>query len=54
MLARNYRAVGIALLGLGALIVVIALSGGRPALRVAGPVLGFFGIVMLAQAKKRS
>jgi hypothetical protein len=40
-----------ALLGLGALIMVVGLSGGAPALRIAGPVVGFLGILMLAQAK---
>jgi hypothetical protein len=54
MQARSYKAVGIALLGFGALILALGLSGGQPALRVAGPVLGFLGIVMLAQAKRRS
>jgi len=52
--ARSYKAVGIALLGFGALILMLGLSGGAPALRIAGAVLGFFGIVMLAQAKRRS
>ena len=53
MQARGYRAVGIAMLGFGGLLVFLSLSGGQPAFRVAGPVLGFFGIVLLAQAGKR-
>ena len=51
--ARALRAVGIALLCIGALILVLSLSGGQPALRIGGPVLGFFGIVLLAQARRR-
>jgi hypothetical protein len=47
------KAVGIALLGFGALIMVLGLSGGAPAFRIVGPVVGFLGIVMLAQAKAR-
>jgi hypothetical protein len=51
--ARSNKAVGIALLGLGALILLLGLIGGAPALRTGGPALAFLGIVMLAQAKRR-
>lgn len=51
---RSHKAVGIALLGFGTLISLLGLSGGRSSYSVGGPVLVFFGIVMIAQARKRS
>jgi hypothetical protein len=54
MQPRAYNAIGIALIGFGALILALSFSGGPSTLRIAGPVLAFFGIVMLAQANRRS
>ena len=52
--SRSFKAVGFAMLVIGAMIFALGLSGGAPALRIGGPTLGFFGIVLLAQAKRRS
>jgi len=51
--ARSYKAVGVALLLLGAAFLALGLSEGRSAFSIGGPALLFFGIVLLAQAKKR-
>jgi hypothetical protein len=50
--SRSVEAVGIALLGFGALIMALGFSEGAPDLRIVGPVVGFLGIVILAQAKE--
>lgn len=51
--ARSYRAVGVALLLFGAAFLALGLSEGRSAFSIGGPALVFFGIVLLAQARKR-
>ena len=50
--SRSLEAVGIALLGFGALIMALGFSEGAPDLRIVGPAVGFLGIVILAQAKE--
>lgn len=48
------RVVGAALLGFGALIFTLSFWSSTPStLRTAGPVVAFFGIVVLAQARPR-
>jgi membrane-bound ClpP family serine protease len=51
--ARTFNAVGVALLVLGAAFVAFGLSDGRSTFRISGPVLAFFGIVLLVQARRR-
>jgi hypothetical protein len=52
MNARSSRIVGVALIGFGALILAFSFWSGAPStLRIAGPLVAFFGIVMLAQAR---
>jgi hypothetical protein len=51
--ARTYKAVGVALLVIGAAFLAFGLSADQPAsFRIGGPVLAFFGIVLLARAKR--
>jgi hypothetical protein len=52
--ARSLKIAGIALLTVGTVLVLLGLSGGGPALRIGGPIVGFLGVVLLAQAKGRS
>ena len=51
--AKTLKAAGIALLAAGTVLVFIGLEGGGPTFRTGGPVLGFIGVVLLAQAKGR-
>ena len=51
--AKTLKAVGIALLAAGTVLVLIGLEGGGPTFRIGGPALGFIGVVLLAQAKGR-
>ena len=51
---RTYKALGVALLVLGALLFGLGFSAGGSELRIAGPTVAFFGIALLAQAKKRA
>ena len=49
---RAYRTVGIALIGFGVLIFAIGITGGAGSLRLAGPVLIFLGVVMIARSRR--
>lgn len=51
---RAFKRFGIALVAMGALSIFIALSGGGRAFSIGGPVIGFVGAVLLAQAKGRA
>jgi hypothetical protein len=50
---KTYKPLGVALLVLGALLFALGFSAGGSELRIAGPTVAFFGIAILAQAKKR-
>jgi membrane-bound ClpP family serine protease len=52
--AKSYKGVGVALVVLGAAFLAFGLLAGEPTFRLIGPLLGFMGVVLLAQAKKRS
>ena len=52
--ARSYKAVGIALLVIGAAFLALGFLGGENTFRIPGAVLVFLGIVLLAQARRRS
>lgn len=51
---KSFKAVGVALLILGAAFLALGFSQGQSAFRVGGPVLVFFGIVLLAQARRNA
>jgi hypothetical protein len=51
--ARVLKAAGFTLVAIGAVLVFVALEGGGIALRIGGPVAGFLGVVLLAQASRR-
>ena len=51
---RSYKAVGIALLIIGGVFLGLGFLGGESTFRIPGAVLVFLGIVLLAQARRRS
>ena len=50
---RVFKLGGLALVAIGAVLVLLGLSGGGPVVRIGGPAIGFVGVVILAQAKGR-
>jgi hypothetical protein len=51
--ARSYKPVGAVLLLIGAVLLGLGFLGGQGTFRIPGAVLAFFGIVLLARARRR-
>jgi hypothetical protein len=52
--SRVLKLTGLTLVALGVVLVLRGLSGGGPIIRIGGPAVGFIGVVLLAQANRRS